>query len=364
MSFVNFFLKRKKLGLLSISLLAILLVSGALATSTLNNTANSQAPSLIPAGLSKPTHFGHTMMPTRTPIEATSGPLGCPLTATNCLASVNWGGYAVCDHSANCAAVISGTGSPKKGSVTAVQGSWIVPAIVGGGRSTGASCPDQQNTWYDVADWVGIDGFVSSTVEQTGTAVDCYYGQAYYYAWVEFYPAPSISVFNVTAGDVITAQVNMVGTTPASSTPGNLYCPASNAPCPVFRTTITDQTSHKTFISARTAVPGAQTDSAEWISESAAYGIGGLLGLLALTQTNNVRFFSSSATIHGNTRSIQSWGSNVYWLLMVNLNFGQNEECSPAACSTPSTQTLANAKSQPSALSGGSFEVRWLSSGP
>jgi hypothetical protein len=267
----------------------------------------------------------------------------CPLSSGQCLASYNWGGYAVCVPQADCAAL---TGAP--GTVTDVVGSWVVPAIVGNGHQDnsgrgdpqGQGCSDNENTWYDDADWVGIDGFVSGTVEQTGTSSDCYYGQAYYYAWYEFYPAPSILISSITVhpGDTITAEVTNAGG--------------------MFTTTLTDQRTHQSFTSPATAVPGALTDSAEWISESAYFD-----GFLALTQTQPVQFFDAQATIGGVTQGISAWGSDVFYLLMVDYNFGLNQETGVA---TPATETLQYAKANTSPLgrSGDSFTVYWLSGGP
>jgi hypothetical protein len=71
-----------------------------------------------------------------------------------------WAGYAV-------------TGSD----FTQVQGSWIVSAV---------DCTKTPNT--DSSEWVGIDGWSSNTVEQTGTDADCIGKTPYYYVWYEFYP--------------------------------------------------------------------------------------------------------------------------------------------------------------------------------
>src|ERR1700721_1083408 len=37
--------------------------------------------------------------------------------------------------------------------------------------------------------WVGLDGYNSSTVEQTGSEVDCSGSTPEYYSWYEMYPA-------------------------------------------------------------------------------------------------------------------------------------------------------------------------------
>src|SRR5438105_3519625 len=76
--------------------------------------------------------------------------------------STNWAGYAV-------------TGAA--GSVSNVRGSWIVPA---------ATCAAGETSYSSF--WVGIDGFNSGSVEQTGTDSDCRNGVPTYYAWTEFYP--------------------------------------------------------------------------------------------------------------------------------------------------------------------------------
>ena len=75
--------------------------------------------------------------------------------------STNWSGYA-------------GT----TGTYTSVSASWTQPAGI-------CSRGDQY-----AAFWVGLDGYTSSTVEQTGSEVDCVGRTAQYYAWYEMYPGP------------------------------------------------------------------------------------------------------------------------------------------------------------------------------
>ena len=98
----------------------------------------------------------------------------------------NWGGYAA-------------TGS----GFTSVSASWTEPS---------ATC-NSTNDLY--APWVGIDGYGSSTVEQTGVATDCSGGSAVDQAWYEMYPANpvylSTSSYPVSAGNVISASVTYAG---------------------------------------------------------------------------------------------------------------------------------------------------------
>jgi hypothetical protein len=96
----------------------------------------------------------------------------------------NWSGYAA-------------TGS----GFTSVSGSWTEPSV---------TC----NSTNDLmAPWVGIDGYGSSSVEQTGVATDCSSGHAVYQSWYEMYPANPVYYTNaVSAGDVFNASVTRSGT--------------------------------------------------------------------------------------------------------------------------------------------------------
>jgi Peptidase A4 family len=59
---------------------------------------------------------------------------------------------------------------------------------------------------------VGLDGFDSSSVEQTGTDSDCSGGTPDYYGWYEMYPAAPV-YFNdpVQPGDSMSASVSVSG---------------------------------------------------------------------------------------------------------------------------------------------------------
>ncbi|MCL2729812.1 MAG: G1 family endopeptidase [Actinomycetia bacterium] len=98
----------------------------------------------------------------------------------------NWGGYAA-------------TGS----GFTPVSAAWT---------EANATC-NSTNDLY--APWVGIDGYGSSTVEQTGVATDCSSGKPVHQAWYEMYPASpvylSLSSYPVSAGDQISASVTYAG---------------------------------------------------------------------------------------------------------------------------------------------------------
>jgi Peptidase A4 family len=101
--------------------------------------------------------------------------------------STNWSGYAV-------------TGND--GAFSSVSSSWTEPS---------ASCDDSGDEY--AAFWVGLDGFNSDSVEQTGTDSDCDGGTPSYYGWYEMYPADPVYFNNpVEPGDIMSAAVSFSGT--------------------------------------------------------------------------------------------------------------------------------------------------------
>ena len=105
--------------------------------------------------------------------------------ARNATTSTNWSGYAV----------TSGNGS-----FTSVSSSWVEP------RGTCRS-GNQYSSF-----WVGLDGYSSSSVEQTGSEVDCSGRTPRYYSWYEMYPAYPVDFSStVRPGDHFTGSVTYTG---------------------------------------------------------------------------------------------------------------------------------------------------------
>jgi len=218
--------------------------------------------------------------------------------------STNWSGYAV-----------EGTG------FTQALGSWVVPTV---------NCSTTPNTYSSF--WVGIDGWTSSTVEQTGTDSDCSGRTPSYYAWYEFYPAASVLISSVpvSPGNVISASVKWNS---GSS----------------FTLTLTNHTTGKTFTKTGN-VSGAQRTSAEWIAEApCCTRRGGILpladfGTVDLGQDYSGVSSTNDATSTGVSGAIGAYGTNVFESIMVNGSTGANEAV-------------------PSSLSsdGSSFTVSWFS---
>jgi hypothetical protein len=167
------------------------------------------------------------------------------------VSSTNWSGYAA-------------TGA--NGQFTSVSSSWVEPTAQCNGYG------DQYSAF-----WVGLDGYSSSTVEQTGSEADCAGRTAEYSAWYEMYPAYPVYFSNpVRPGDHFTGSV------------------AYQVSTSTFLITLTDST-QKWTQTANQALPGAVMNSAEVIAEAPSSGNTG--SVLPLTNFGTVNF--SGATVNG-----------------------------------------------------------------
>ena len=198
------------------------------------------------------------------------------------------------------------------GAVTAVAGSWTVPAVTDTVPGTAG---------YSSA-WVGIDGFLSSTVEQLGTESDTLYtsqhdGTPQYYAWYEMYPAGSYQIVGtVQPGDQMTASVVYTGQVPAGRRSVN----------DTFQLTINDSTEGWSFTTNQN-VPNqkiAQRSSAEWVQEAPSGGsVLPLANFTSITFTNPINpidpmtlkattnpLYTQEATIAGASGNILSFKNN------------------------------------------------------
>jgi hypothetical protein len=177
---------------------------------------------------------------------ATAAVTRAPFRGISNSTSSNWSGYAA-----------HGVAD----SFTSVSASWVQPA----GKCT------RRSTYS--AFWVGLDGYTSSTVEQTGSEVDCIGGSPQYYAWFEMYPANSDNFTNtVSPGDHFTSSVTATGH--------------------VFTLKITDATRGWSHTIVR-SLPSAKESSAEVIAEAPCCTDAG--DILPLTDFGTVQFSHSEA---------------------------------------------------------------------
>jgi hypothetical protein len=177
--------------------------------------------------------------------HATRGPIqGKHRTGHDTASSTNWSGYAAYG-----------------ATFTDVKGSWVVPT---------ADCSGVKGQQTTIAAfWVGLDGYGSRTVEQTGTDVDCVGTTAFYRSWYEFYPAsPVFGGADKTPdpGDHMTAEVQVSG--------GNV-------------TTTLHDVEQGWTLSQSAPVGSLAFSSAEWIAEKPTH---------RLTSFGSVGFSSATAS--------------------------------------------------------------------
>jgi Peptidase A4 family len=186
-----------------------------------------------------------------------------PLRGSTLYDSTNWAGY-----------FATNTASNVNYTVTYVSGTWTVPTVT---CKSGTAITSM---------WVGIDGAISDTVEQTGTSSQCSGTTASYNAWWELYPLNAeqpISSITVHAGDSISASVTY------SSSTGK------------FTMAITDGT-HS--FSKTATQSGTLRNSAECIVERPS----GSSGLYRLAKfASPAQFATCTATINGASGAIGSF---------------------------------------------------------
>lgn len=82
------------------------------------------------------------------------------------------------------------------------SGTWTVPTV-----TCDPTVPPTTPVSYGA--WVGMDGYGTKTVEQTGTESACVNGIPAYSGWYEYYPAPPITITTITVapGDMMFGRV-------------------------------------------------------------------------------------------------------------------------------------------------------------
>ncbi len=235
---------------------------------------------------------------TANPVITIDGPQpGAPdhLAGTSRDWSYNWSGYADASNTA--------------GTFSEVGGRWRTPAVL-------CDSEDQIS-----AQWVGLDGFSSDTVEQDGTISWCFEGKATYFTWWEMYPAGSVEVgTTLRPGDVVAAKVARAGTT--------------------YRLTLTDYTDPANDFSITQTCAECSDTSAEWISERPAFP----MGVVPLARYGHWSLGNATVTANGDPGSISSF-PGIYQINMMD--------------ATDSYQLSA---ASPLAAGGTRFATRWRNS--
>jgi len=201
--------------------------------------------------------------------------------------SPNWSGYAV-------------TGK----NFTQAKGSWIVPTV---------NCAGNANS--SASFWVGLDGWTTATVEQTGTDSDCNGKAPAYYAWYEFFPKAGVTITSIAVhpGDVMSAEITYTA--------------------PTFTASITDETTGASFTKSA-LVPGAKRASAEWIAEMNGSKFSNF-GTVGFGQDSTKIPATNSATNETTSGGIAVFGNNAWKSILVNNNGAPL--ATPSALSTDGT---------------------------
>ncbi|MCU1363736.1 MAG: hypothetical protein JWM55_1564, partial [Acidimicrobiaceae bacterium] len=187
---------------------------------------------------------------------------------TSVTTSSNWSGYA-------------DTG----GVFSAVSAQWTVPTVTCSGMG-----------YTSAVQWIGIDGYGSSTVEQDGTDTDCDGTTPSYGAWYEMYGDASVN-------DGYSVELS---TTSYPVAPGNVIDASVSFASDVWTLRLEDATAGWTFstlITSPTPAPG-QT-SAEWIVEDPEVCLSSC-SAATLSDYGSVTFTNASVTDNGATGSIAS----------------------------------------------------------
>jgi len=203
-------------------------------------------------------HYRPQLMLAGRPHARANGPLAVD--------SFNWSGYA------------DGSKTTKAGTFTKVSGSWTTPSVKCG--------PEDQLT----AEWVGLDGWISTSLEQLGTISWCYEGSATYFTWWEMFPTGTGLVrvgTTLQPGDKISASVTRSGTN--------------------YTLKLTDSTHSANSFSTKQSCPAATCPdtSAEWIAERPSFGI----GVAPLVHYNGFTLTNGAQTSGGKAGTIGSFTS-------------------------------------------------------
>jgi hypothetical protein len=255
--------------------------------------------------------------------------------------SANWSGYADAESASK--------------TVSSVSGNWTIPAV---------HCPPPpyQNQDAFLASWVGIDGFSSSTVEQLGTATQCFEGVTYYYVWYEMYPAGTVEEGTTACinnnvdcpepGDHVSASVSV---TPGGSGENNYTLKLTDHTNPAESFSVTQQCAATTCTDS----------SAEWIQERPAVAPPFGVQILPLADFRRASFDRADVVSGGKSSNIQGFkDGSVYDIAMTDDTSSYYLACvdQPSSPGTLLTTSQANACPAASPNRAGGFEESWDSS--
>jgi hypothetical protein len=236
-----------------------------------------------------------------------------------------------------------------------VSGDWTMP---------GVHCLPYpyQNQDAFLSNWVGIDGFNNQTVEQLGTATQCFEDVTYYYVWYEMYPAGTVEEGTAACindnvdcprpGDQVSASVSV---TSAGSGENNYTLSLTDYTTPDESFSVTQQCAVTTCVDS----------SAEWIVERPALLPSfGIVQLTPLADYNRTGFSQGTVVSAGVPSSIEGFSGGVYDISMIDDTSSYYLDC-PEQAAPPGTLLSTSSSTACPTLPpfhGDSFTATWDSS--
>jgi hypothetical protein len=190
--------------------------------------------------------------------------------------------------------------------VTQVSARWTIPQV---NCLTGR----YENQDLFLAQWVGLDGFNDGTVEQLGTATQCYEGVEYYYDWYEMFPGGTVEEGTTACinnnvdcprpGDQV--QASVVSTPDGANNDYTLSLRDFSQPSESFS------------VSASCAATTCLNSSAEWIVERPAFDLPFGFQILPQADYGQTSFTNSTVTYGGHQTTIDGFNGTVYDMAMI-----------------------------------------------
>jgi hypothetical protein len=264
-----------------VGVVAVLLgiaIAGVLAADPVRSEAASSGPHDASTVARARAAFLKKMSSHRPLVRSTAAALAASGGATS-FPSYNWSGFADAEAGSN--------------KISSVNAEWVIPYV---------QCPGGLYQYEDVinAQWIGIDGFTNGTVEQLGSATQCFEGAEYYYVWYEMFPqgtveeGPQVCINNNVdcpqPGDRIAASVTA---TPA----GNYTLSLIDYTHPAESFSVTASCAPSTCLDA----------SAEWIMERPAYALPFGFQIVPLANFSPTGFSNGTLTSGGKTTDIEGF---------------------------------------------------------
>jgi hypothetical protein len=187
--------------------------------------------------------------------------------------------------------------------ISSVSGQWVIPYV---------ECPSGPYQYQDafIAQWVGIDGFSNGTVEQLGTATQCFEGVTYYYVWYEMFPAGTIE-----EGTVACINDNVDCPQPGDRVAASVTVAAGGN----YTLSLTDfSRPQESFSVKATCAPATCVDSsAEWIVERPAFDLPFGFQILPLVDFFQTSMSNGTLTSGGKTTDIEDFKDGTVYDLSI-----------------------------------------------